>query len=410
MSTIDYQILCDHCRTALGSVRIHALSFHDHRGEVLYLSEGALGPDEHATVADAVTIFSGLEAPDTFSRDLGGGRTAIALAAWRSEQDFCGLILVVVDSRRFDRESEVLRSPYMRKLLRHFAQSLHPPPAVTRPAETPTVRLRRLALSLAAPIAPEIRSLKDLLRRMPIELYVQRLMPIVSQDVPALREVLLRCKSEGVSAEAPQDLIKAAVEHGLGSIIDRRVLLLLTRRLTHSRELGAADSGTFSVNVTATTLHDPLFGRFLERILRTSALPKGLIAIELESAQCLQYRGAANSLCATLERLGCPVVLDNFEPYNRALDLLRLPGVRILKLSPRITHSMRSDAAARALVADVVQASQMLGLQTAVKHGNPRVDTEWLKALGIDFLQSASVTKPTPLNPVAGKPPATGSL
>ncbi|MGH7879717.1 MAG: EAL domain-containing protein [Candidatus Binataceae bacterium] len=311
--------------------------------------------------------------------------------------------MIILDTRRFDRESNVLRSPALRELLKHFAQSLNPPPVVTRPAETPTVRLRRLALSLAAPIAPEVHSLKDVLRRMPIELYVQRLMPIVAQSTPARYEVLLRCRSEGVSRAAPQELIKAAVEHGLGSIIDRRVLVSLTQWLKRHRAVVPADGGIFSVNLTATTLHDAQFGRFLDRLLRTSALPKGLIAIELDSTQCAQYRGAANSLCATLEQLGCPVVLDNFEPYNRGLDLLRLPGVRFLKLSPPITQSMRSDAAARALVAEVVQASKLLGLHTVVKHGNPGVDAEWLKALGIDFLQSDSATKPRPLDTFPGR-------
>jgi EAL domain-containing protein (putative c-di-GMP-specific phosphodiesterase class I) len=211
----------------------------------------------------------------------------------------------------------------------------------------------------------------------------------------------LRCKSEGAAAEAPQDLIKAAVEHGLGSVIDRRVLIFLTQWLKRHRPVVPGDGVIFSVNVTATTLHDAQFGRFLEHVLRTCALPTALIAIELDSAQCLQYRGAATSLCTTLERLGCPVVLDNFEPYNRSLDLLRLPGVRFLKLSPPTTQSMRSHAAARASVAEVVQASKALGLRTVVKHGNPGVDAEWLKALGIDFLQSDIATKPQPLQTFA---------
>jgi EAL domain-containing protein (putative c-di-GMP-specific phosphodiesterase class I) len=408
MNVADYQVLCDQCRTALGGARIHALSLHDHRGEVLYLSGGLLGPDEHGMVGDAVTIFSALGAPQTFSGDLGGGRTAIALAAHRSERDFCGLILIIVDAKRLDPQSDILRSRPVRELLTHFAESLDPPPLVARPAESPTVRLKRLALSPAAPIAPEVRSLKDVLRRMPIELYVQRLMPITSQSIPAHYEVLLRCKSEGAAAEAPQDLIKAAVEHGLGSVIDRRVLIFLTQWLKRHRPVVPGDGVIFSVNVTATTLHDAQFGRFLEHVLRTCALPTALIAIELDSAQCLQYRGAANSLCARLEQLGCPAVLDNFEPYNRGLDLLRLPGVRLLKLNPRITQSMRSDARARATVAEVVQASRVLGLHTAVKYSSPGVDAEWLKALGIDFIQSDRATKPRPLDTLAGRSRGTG--
>jgi EAL domain-containing protein (putative c-di-GMP-specific phosphodiesterase class I) len=397
MTELDYRDLSDRCKAALAGVRVHVLSLHDFRGDVLFLSEGVLGPDEHGMVAEAVTSFSVPNAPDIFLRDQGDGRTAIALAAFRPDQGICGLVLMIVDARSLNRNAKVLQSLALRDVLKHFAQSLDPPPVVARPVETLTARLKRLDLN-PSPVAPGIHELKDALRRVRFELYIQQLMPIVPKSTPALYEVLLRSEAASILGEAPHDLIRAAVEHGLGSIIDRRVLVALADWLKRHRASVTAEGGMLSVNLTATSLHDAQFGRFLERVIRTSTLPKGLIAIELDAALCLQYRGAANLLCATLEHLGCPIVLDNFEPYDRGFDLLRLPGVRVLKLSPSIMQSMRSDAVARAVVAAVVQASRVLGLQTVAKHGNPAVDAEWLKALGIDFLQSDSATKPRPLH------------
>ena len=95
------------------------------------------------------------------------------------------------------------------------------------------------------------------------------------------------------------------------------------------------------------------------------------------------------------------MVLDNFEPYDRGFDLLRLPGVQVLKLSSAITQAMRSDAVARAIVAAVVQASRVLGIHTVAKHGDLAVDAEWLRSVGIDFLQSYSATKPRFLHSLA---------
>jgi EAL domain-containing protein (putative c-di-GMP-specific phosphodiesterase class I) len=54
---------------------------------------------------------------------------------------------------------------------------------------------------------------------------------------------------------------------------------------------------------------------------------------------------------------------------------------------------MRSDAIVRATVAGVVQASRVLGLRTVAKHGDLELEAEWLKSVGVDFLQSHTATK-----------------
>ena len=402
MTSPDYRVLCDQFRAALAGARVYALSLHDHRGEVLYLSEGVLGPDEHEIVQQAVTRFSSEEAPDSYISETGQNRTAVAFAARDSRRLFCGLVLVIIDQRGSNGDPRTLRNPLMRETLKGFARTLNPPPIIVRPDDTATVRRRRLALSVVTPlVAPEVYDLRIALRRLPLDLFVQRLIPLDSGPTTPRYEVLLRSKSAAASSEAPHSMLRAAVEHGLGSIIDRRVLLSLIGWLMNHRAAVTSSGGSFSVNLTATTLHDAQFGRFLERVLRTSALPRGHIAIELDSSLCLQYRGSANALCATLEQLGCPVVLDNFEPYDRGFDLLRLPGVQVLKLSSAITQAMRSDAVARAIVAAVVQASRVLGIHTVAKHGDLAVDAEWLRSVGIDFLQSYSATKPRFLHSLA---------
>ncbi len=379
-------------------MRLFALSFHDFRGDVLYLSEGVLGPDEHEIVGEAVTRFSTPETPDTCFWDLTGGRTAIALAARQGSHGFCGLLFMIVDTKRFDHKARTSIRRTTHTLIKRFAHSLDLPPSVVAPTDSPTARLRRLALNPSEAVTPELEQLESTIRRMPFELHLQRLMPIIYNQAPARYEVLLRSETSGLPGEAPHDLINSATDHGLGSIIDRRVLISLTGWLRQHKTPLVAEGGMLSVNLTVTSLHDIHFGRFLKRILRAAALPRSLIAIELDAEHCLLHRGAASSMCASLEQLGCPIVLDNFEPCDRGFDLLRLPGIRVLKLSPSITQLMRTDAVSRAIVSAVVQASRVLGLQTVAKHGNPALDAEWLKALGIDFLQSDSATRPRALS------------
>jgi EAL domain-containing protein (putative c-di-GMP-specific phosphodiesterase class I) len=69
------------------------------------------------------------------------------------------------------------------------------------------------------------------LRRSPIALHVQRLVPLAKGSQLRRYEVLLRSKSD--DASAPHAMLKAAVENGLGSMIDRRVVTELIGWLVH---------------------------------------------------------------------------------------------------------------------------------------------------------------------------------
>jgi EAL domain-containing protein (putative c-di-GMP-specific phosphodiesterase class I) len=311
-------------------------------------------------------------------------------------------VLITLDGTRLRPQSITSPDHPVRRVLADFAQSLEPPTLATLPVETLTMRrIRVLAGKSEVPVAPELNELKQTLRRLPMELFVQPLVPILSSSSPPYYEVLLRFKSEAAPTEAPLALLKAASDHGLGSMLDRRVLVSLVGWWRNHGAAAIEDGTMFSVNLTATSLHDIEFIRFIEHLLTRSALPKRFLAVEIDAAQCLQYRGAVQSICTDLQRLECPVVLDDFEPRERGLDLLRLPGIRLLKLSPEFIESTRTDKAAQAMVSAVVQVSRVLGLQTVAKHASRSIDTEWLRDVGIDFLQSQSAAKPVPLQGLA---------
>ena len=74
-------------------------------------------------------------------------------------------------------------------------------------------------------VSPEIDRLHAALRRSPIALHVQRLVPLTKGSQLRRYEVLLRSKARTMRrTAAPHAMLKAAVENGLGSMIDRRVV------------------------------------------------------------------------------------------------------------------------------------------------------------------------------------------
>jgi EAL domain-containing protein (putative c-di-GMP-specific phosphodiesterase class I) len=247
-------------------------------------------------------------------------------------------------------------------------------------------------------VTPDIDRLHAALRRSPIALHVQRLVPLTKGSQLKRYEVLLRSKSESAPNAAPQAMLKAAVDNGLGSMIDRRVVTELIGHLVRHPEVWKSTAVMFSVNLTTTALHDEHFLKFIELCLAKASLPKGMIAFEIDTATAVKLADKMAEVAAALHRLGCPLVLDDFAMKTECFALLRLPGVHYVKLAPEITAKMRTDKLSQAAITAVVQMARVLGMHTVAKRTESAAEQEWLTALGVDFVQSNSMSPPVTID------------
>jgi EAL domain-containing protein (putative c-di-GMP-specific phosphodiesterase class I) len=243
-------------------------------------------------------------------------------------------------------------------------------------------------------VTPEIDRLHAALRKSPIALHVQRLVPLSKGGQLKRYEVLLRSGSDESPNAAPHAMLKAAVENGLGSMIDRRVLSELISWLIRHPESCQANEVMFSVNLTSTALHDEHFIKFVELCLSKSSLPKATIAFEVDASTALKLPEKVGEVAMALQQLGCPLILDDFALRTECFELLRLPGVRYVKLAPEMTAKMRTDKVSQASITGVVQMARVLGMHTVAKRTETAAEQEWLTALGVDFVQSNAMSPP----------------
>jgi EAL domain-containing protein (putative c-di-GMP-specific phosphodiesterase class I) len=472
---VDYDAVCQKVRAAVEPARVQAVSLHDEQGDVLWLSESSMGPDEHNAVREALDAFARADGPPVLVTDLGDSRSAVLLRAVNARRALVGAIMIVMDARVVRQDARGALKAMMPKLQRALADfaamrsdkappaaapltlvngaaapatsrstSVAPPSAARAPAASrapaaaqapaaarapaatrtpvaahspPAARTPTTGNSLAgaaqrpsmttmgdtaghtdkAPhggVTPEIDRLHAALRRSPIALHVQRLVPLTKGSQLRRYEVLLRSKSDSAPNSAPQAMLKAAVENGLGSMIDRRVVTELISHLVHHPEIWKSTAVMFSVNLTTTALHDEHFIKFIELCLAKSALPKGMIAFEVDTATAVKFSDKMAEVATSLHRLGCPLVLDDFALKTECFDLLRLPGVHYVKLAPEITVKMRTDKLSQAAITAVVQMARVLGMHTVAKRTETAAEQEWLTALGVDFVQSNSMSPP----------------
>jgi EAL domain-containing protein (putative c-di-GMP-specific phosphodiesterase class I) len=503
---VDFDAVCQKVREAVEPARIHAVSLHDNKGDVLWLTESSMGPDEHNAVREAFEAFSNANGPQVLDYDLGDSRSAVLFRAVNSRRSLVGAIMIVMDSRgikQIDKGAARLMNPKLQKALSEFAgmrpetappSAAAPTAAPSRPAaarapapKAPPARTPQAASAAAAPstvasamaraapalaaaaraapqtngsppiaargasagaappvdlsladsvrtarppeppaaaraaprtpaaavpdnrqsqsITPEIDRLHAALRKSPIALHVQRLVPLAKGSQLRRYEVLLRSKSE--DASAPHAMLKAAVEHGLGSMIDRRVVTELIGWLVHHPDVWQKRAVLFSVNLTSTALHDEHFMKFVELCLMKSSLPKAMIAFEVDVSTAIQLGDKVADVAAALHRLGCPMVLDDFGMRTECFDLLRLPAVRYVKIASEITAKMRSDKISQAAITAVVQMARVLGMHTVAKRTETAAEQEWLTALGVDFIQSNALSPPVAIESLSTvqKPP-----
>ncbi len=542
---VDFDAVCQKVRAAIEPARAHAVSLHDEHGELLWLTESSMGPDEHNAVREANEAFSSKDAPSALAYDLGDFRSALLLRAVNARSRTVGAVMLIVDSRVIKKDARGninFMTPKLQRALADFAgmrpdsgpavepepasaaapavkaglasvktlgksdsparkaapaavpappkpsaaarpapPRSSPSPATAKPsapaqrAPAPSTSARPAPLrpaplrpapprpapprdapphsarprdapprdtaahangsplelsladsvrmpaakphpapapaSAAAPpavqahdrraqqeVTPEIDRLHAALRRSPIALHVQRLVPLAKGSQLKRYEVLLRSKSEVAPDAAPQAMLKAAVDNGLGSMIDRRVVTELIGWLVRHPDVWQTNAVMFSVNLTTTALHDEHFIKFVGLCLAKASLPKSIIAFEVDVPTATKLATRISEVAAALDRLGCPMVLDDFGLRTECFDLLRLPGVRYIKLAPEITANMRTDKLSQAAITAVVQMARVLGMHTVAKRTETPAEQEWLTALGVDFVQSYAMSPPTSID------------
>ena len=392
---IDFDRVCQKVRATFEQFQVHAISLHDERGDLLWLTENAMTQDEHDAVRSAFETFSSPKGRAILAYDLGDSRSVVLFRAVNAERAVVGAISVITETRAVQEDGRSLlkvMSPQLQRALSDFA-------AMRRPGGGDAPKQ-----GAVPEISPEVDRLHAALRRSPIALHVQRLVPL-AMDGPANRyEVLLRSTSDVAPNAAPQAMLRAAVEHGLGSMIDRRVLSQLIAWLVQHPEARRDPTAMFSVNLTKTALHDEHFIKFVDLCLAKSLLPKSMIAFEIDVLTAVKLGDEIARVADALHQLGCPLVLDDFAMRTECFDLLRLPAVRYIKMSSDITARMRSDRLSQAAITAVVQMARVLAMHTVAKRTETAAEREWLTALGVDFIQSNAMSAPISIDSLLGQP------
>ncbi|HEU4779703.1 MAG TPA: EAL domain-containing protein [Steroidobacteraceae bacterium] len=140
-------------KQALSGNRLQSISLHDERGDVLWLDEGALGPDEHNLVIEAAAALTAGPDRTYVFQSIGDGRSAAFLPARSPLNDLLGIAMIIADAKFLDSKGAAkFVTPTTTNLMRRLS-FLRKPTAPAAPV-TPPPASPPLATRVASPPPP----------------------------------------------------------------------------------------------------------------------------------------------------------------------------------------------------------------------------------------------------------------
>src|SRR5215468_9771836 len=121
-------------RQALPARRLHSVSLCDHEANVLWLSEGALGPDEHVLVVEALELLAADPSLNVHEMGTEDGRLALFLPVRTPKADLAGVAMILADSKTLSDDTlERMSAAPVRAIMLRLAMLLKPPTAAPPP-------------------------------------------------------------------------------------------------------------------------------------------------------------------------------------------------------------------------------------------------------------------------------------
>lgn len=375
---------------ALPHARYRALALYDARGEVLHCTSTDFGIEFRQALNDALDAFVlGAAKESRFLRGE-GTRTAVMLALRDLNSALQGVCLLVVEDTPPEDTDPAGRflTPAVQTILSDVASEI---------AQTLNAMPRNRPQKARPPVPLPLEAVYAQIREQEVVLRVQQLIRLRKAEGVRRFEVLLRHVVDGVE-QSPERVMQTAANHGLASMIDRKVMAELIGWLHRNTPVWKKEPPAFSVNLSDSAVIEPHFISFVESCLQKAALPPGLIGVEFSERVCLTHPNEVLPALDVFARVGVPVAIDDFNVVGAGLPILDHPAVRLLKLDAELTSNALQHRLTQARVVGLVQTAKVMGLQTVAKRVPPGDHSNWLTALGVDFIQSFEASPPVALD------------
>ncbi len=203
-------------------------------------------------------------------------------------------------------------------------------------------------------------------------------------------ELLLRMLGPNGETIAPGAFLPVAESYGLIGEIDRWVLRRACRIVTDGRRV--------QVNVSAVTVGDPGMVEFIRRELEASGADPANLVLELTETALMSNEDAGEEFARSVTALGCGLALDDFGTGFGSLTYLKRLPLSYLKIDREFVGGLVGNEANQHVVRAVVNLARAFGQETIAEGVENQETLDFLKEVGVDYVQGFHVERPRPFH------------
>ena len=242
-----------------------------------------------------------------------------------------------------------------------------------------------------------LRQLQEALHESKFELAMQPILATgAGNDSGPAAEVLIRMPDEHGRHANSADFLRSAERYQMMPQIDRWVVNAALAAI-NSGEIKLASRRSCAINISGQTLGDEGFLGFVVEALDHSGVSPSSICFEVTESAISSNVQHAQRFIEVLHGIGCEFALDDFGSGLGSFSSLKHLPVDYLKIDGTYTRNLSSDPVNQEMVAAMIKLARTMEFRVVAEQVEEQEDFDWLRGVGIDFVQGNFVDPPTTL-------------
>ena len=230
--------------------------------------------------------------------------------------------------------------------------------------------------------------------------FVLAVQPIIAMsggvDSGPASEVLIRLPdSHGRTADTAE-FLRPAERYQLMPQIDRWVVNAALTAIG-SGEIKIASGRCCAINLSAQTLGDEPFLSFVVEALDRTGVAPSSVCFEITEAAILSNVQHAQRFIEVLHGIGCEFSLDDFGSGMGSFSSLKHLPIDYLKIDGTYTRNLGSDLVNQEMVLAMIKLARTMQFRIVAEEVENQDDFDWLREVGVDFVQGRFIDAPMPL-------------
>ncbi|HEY5656134.1 MAG TPA: EAL domain-containing protein [Woeseiaceae bacterium] len=224
---------------------------------------------------------------------------------------------------------------------------------------------------------------------------------IVTQPILALSgkegkgpstEIFLRLP-DGDKQAQNADFLRPAERYQLMPQIDRWVVQATLAAISRG-DIKLAQGRSCTINLSGQTLGDEGFLEFVVEALDRSGVAPASICFEVSEAEVTDNLAKAMRFIEVLHGIGCQFSMDDFGSGLGAFSNLKQLPLDFVKIDGTFTRNLTSDQINQEMVSALIKLARRLEFRVIAEQVEEQEDFDWLRDIGVDYVQGNFIEKP----------------